>query len=950
MDPIRRTKRGGKKFPREIIIITIYTFFTLIMVLAFVLFGGDSDFVLRFGYLWLAGFLIVTISVSVGLWMSLFRRRKDVELDAVKYERTAAIHHRSRKIYGDLIEHMDEVIWKTDANGNFTFVNSSIKKLTGYSAREFKRYSLREIIPRRPYVKAMDELTRNMGDPGASGSHSVTIPIERPKKDGGRLWIEVSMTSRWNTDGKLSGFQGLFRDITENKEEKTVRDRKNHLRNMHREVKYIKVTSTDEKKLLDDICGAALEVGDYSYCWIGFALRDREKTVRPVAHRGFPERYFDYAKITWADNIWGGGPAGRAIRTGKPAIARKLDRKKAPQARVSGDVLHSYGSSIALPLKDENRVFGALSLYAKESYSFGREEVRLLLRIAAETSEAISMLSHSRSEQKRSERALRESEDRFVAFMNHLPAAVFIKDEMSRMLYANPYMKKHMGAVDWIGKSPHEHLPKEKADAVISDDHEVLAVGYKSHLELRRDIGGEERVFQAEKFVITREGNPPLLGGIELDITDWKRVEDELKRRLTQTQTLYQLSRELMYSGTLDDVCHKTLTSICAGFSLAGGFLLTLEPEMEVLELKEVIGFRDADTELELPLEDMTGVLRRAVGEREYIHINGGYEYSTGDPAALPDDFVDAQGFPGPDDSFIIAPIHSKETVYGVVILDLSDHDDFPDKAIDMLAMYLSTAATAFENVGLYQKLGDSYKKLKEVDKKRSDFIDVAAHELRTPLSSIKIYTDLMSRGQVGNFSEKEISYIEDMKSNISHLNKLINEMLDYTRTNATILNFPIGEFDLTDVAREIVEDFKTVAATRSISLEMHSEGDTIARFNLELMKKAVKNLVSNAIKYSHDGGDIRIDVTGDRYRVTVAITDNGIGIPEEHISRIFERFYMGDMSLTRERDKMGLGLPITKSIVEGHGGKISAESKVGEGSTFRFTIPKRSRSGANGQ
>jgi signal transduction histidine kinase len=137
------------------------------------------------------------------------------------------------------------------------------------------------------------------------------------------------------------------------------------------------------------------------------------------------------------------------------------------------------------------------------------------------------------------------------------------------------------------------------------------------------------------------------------------------------------------------------------------------------------------------------------------------------------------------------------------------------------------------------------------------------------------------------------------------------------------------------------VERFKTVAETRNISINLKTKGKTQAIFDKDLMKKVLSNLISNAVKYSNDNGDIFIEIEGIDNALNIVIEDKGIGIPKEHIPHIFERFYMGDTSLTRDRDKLGFGLPIARTIVERHGGKIWVESELGRGSTFYFTLPK---------
>lgn len=252
------------------------------------------------------------------------------------------------------------------------------------------------------------------------------------------------------------------------------------------------------------------------------------------------------------------------------------------------------------------------------------------------------------------------------------------------------------------------------------------------------------------------------------------------------------------------------------------------------------------------------------------------------------------------------------------------------------LSMYIK------EHERLNKELEESLEDLKEIDRMRNEFVDVASHELRTPLSSIKVYSDLMRSGKIGSFTEKEFLYLNDIESNLFDLNKLINEMLDHSRVEAKMISFSPDYVDMTDLVVEIMERFKTLAETCNISISLMSCGETEARFDVELMKKVLINLIGNAVKYSEEKGQIILNVENQGNSVGITIKDSGIGICKEHLPYVFERFYMGDTSLTRDRDRLGFGLPIAKAIVERHGGNIWVESEEGKGSTFSFTIPKR--------
>lgn len=235
------------------------------------------------------------------------------------------------------------------------------------------------------------------------------------------------------------------------------------------------------------------------------------------------------------------------------------------------------------------------------------------------------------------------------------------------------------------------------------------------------------------------------------------------------------------------------------------------------------------------------------------------------------------------------------------------------------------------------RELEQSYNRLQKVDEMRTELIDIAAHELRTPLTSIKAYLNLMQSGHVGNFTEDEKTTLDDMMRNINNLNALINDMLDYTRIEGKMLEISLTTSSITELAEEAVNDFKTIARARKISLKFTADTNVEIPMDREMMKKVFVNLIGNAIKYSREGGSVIVSVESGRGRVLVAVRDTGIGINADELPYVFERFYMGDTSLTRERDQMGFGLSIARSIIEKHSGKIWVESQEGKGSTFYF-------------
>ena len=276
-------------------------------------------------------------------------------------------------------------------------------------------------------------------------------------------------------------------------------------------------------------------------------------------------------------------------------------------------------------------------------------------------------------------------------------------------------------------------------------------------------------------------------------------------------------------------------------------------------------------------------------------------------------------------------------------LLNLSEDLDESNTTLKRMEAELKTYAEGLEVLvdERTMEVEASRDRLLMVDKLRSEFVDVAAHELRTPLSSLKMYVDMMRGGNIGGFGEDERPILEDMASAIAGIDGLIKQMLEYTRVENRLLDLSFSSGELGDVIGEVFEEFEVQARTCGVSLVFDSEGDTVALFDPEMTKILVANLVSNAIKYSEEKRQVCVHIMGEGDRVVVSVSDKGIGISEEDIPHIFERFFVGDASLTRERDRLGIGLSIAKSIVERHGGRIWAESRVGEGSVFSFEIPR---------
>lgn len=233
-------------------------------------------------------------------------------------------------------------------------------------------------------------------------------------------------------------------------------------------------------------------------------------------------------------------------------------------------------------------------------------------------------------------------------------------------------------------------------------------------------------------------------------------------------------------------------------------------------------------------------------------------------------------------------------------------------------------------------------RRLKDLDKMKSDFVSNVSHELKTPLTSIKGSVDNMLDGLTGALNEKQIRYLARIKSNTDRLSRLINDLLDLSRIEAGRVEVRRASLPLTALAEEVAEHLKQLAAEKLIRIEVPPPDPQMTVWaDRDKVTQVLMNLIGNAVKFTPQDGKviIAIEKNGNDY-IQISIADNGPGIRPEEADKIFSKFYQVANVDKQKPQGSGLGLAISKALVEMHGGKIWVESKLGRGSTFYFTLP----------
>ena len=235
---------------------------------------------------------------------------------------------------------------------------------------------------------------------------------------------------------------------------------------------------------------------------------------------------------------------------------------------------------------------------------------------------------------------------------------------------------------------------------------------------------------------------------------------------------------------------------------------------------------------------------------------------------------------------------------------------------------------------------------LQKLDKIKSNFLNITSHELRTPMSAIKGYIQMMLKGNLGTINEEQKHSLEIILRNSNRLDRLIQDILDISRLESGTMKFVTEKTDVIKMVNEIAETMQASADLKRIKINVETGIDVPElTIDIDRITQVVVNLLNNAIKFSPDDSMIHIKARKEKDDVLFEVQDYGRGIPEEHHKKIFQTFYQVDSDADTKFGGAGLGLAICYGIIIAHGGRIWVEStgKPGEGSTFRFTLPVES-------
>ncbi len=506
----------------------------------------------------------------------------------------------------------------------------------------------------------------------------------------------------------------------------------------------------------------------------------------------------------------------------------------------------------------------------------------------AQLTTANEQLQRGIAEREQAEEALAEEHNLLRTLIDNLPDYIFVKDVQSRFIVSNAAHMHVLGVTtpeEVIGKTDFDFFPQELAAQYYADEQEIIRSGQPliNRIESTIDSEGGEQWLLTTKIPL-HNSNSSILGlvGISRDITQSKETEEALQRETAKlTAMISGMEEGLVFADAQDYIVEAN-----PYFSQIMG-----------VNRNEIIG------------KTLWNCHHGEVTDKLHSHIQKFRAQPDSQPIIIQRLLGDAQVI------MRIQPIY-RDSVYDGVLLNVID----------------------------VTELVSARREAEEANRAKSEFLANMSHELRTPLNAIIGFAELLRDGICGELNDDQMSSIIDIYGSGRHLLQMINDILDLSKVEAGKMEIQPEEFPLYTAMDDVQSIIKDMANRKQLNLSIAISEDLPDVYADQVkFKQIMYNLLSNAVKFTPEGGNITIDASFDDDQFLISVTDTGIGIDPEDQETIFDEFRQLDSSRTRQHEGTGLGLALTKRLVELHGGKIWVESEgSGMGSKFSFILPAR--------
>lgn len=691
---------------------------------------------------------------------------------------------------------------------------------------------------------------------------------------------------------------------------------------------------------------------DSDYYYYGFCLENNER-IHERENQPFPV------------NV---GLSPEVIRKSRPIMTQDYIREC--QARNTTPTIENIFAWIGVPLNAGAESIGALSVGSRDgSTIYTRAQQELIQAIADQTAGAIVKARLLKETQERARqlttlneitRQLTSTLELNPLLQNILENAVGIlnceagslllvddqTDELVFRVMVGPVATNLIGkrlppGTGIVGRAVDTRKPiieneEQNANRFKGVDQQT---GFVSRSLLAVPLQAKDRVIGVVEVINRRDGLPfvqndqtlltAFAGQAAVAIENarlYTLTDQELASRVEELSVMQRIDRELNASLEMDRAMRITLDWALRQSGAEVGLIGTLE-ETKLLVMaqqgldEQMASLPDQLMKIELP--SMLAAVETGQPQNVVVELE-----ASKNKLSLA------------SQTQMVIPIRRETTVIGLLYLE-STSDSQVD--IDFLTRLTDHAAIAISNAQLYSEV-------QRANNAKSDFVSFVAHELKNPMTSIKGYTELLASGAVGQITEMQTNFLSTIKSNVERMSTLVSDLNDNSKIEAGRLRLEYKATQAADLVDEVIRTFKRQLEDKKQTLELLIPPKLPAMWADRIrVGQVLTNLVSNAFKYTPEGGSIQVgveespnhwDPDGAPRVIHLWAKDSGIGMTPEDQQKIFQKFFRSDDPKAREVPGTGLGLNITKSLVEMQGGKIWFESEYRHGTTFHFTVP----------
>ena len=692
------------------------------------------------------------------------------------------------------------------------------------------------------------------------------------------------------------------------------------------------------------------EASDYFY--YGFCVENGER---------IPER----ENLPFSTNS---GLSPEVIRRSRQLITQDYIREC--QARNLTPILDNVFAWMGVPLNAGAESIGALSIGSRDgATAYTRGQLELLQAIADQTAGAIVKARLLQETQQRARQLSTLNEitrqltstlelapllqnilENAVGILNCEAGSLLLVDEQTKELVfkvtvgpvaANLIGQRLPSGTGIVGRAVQTRRP------VIENEEQNTAskrfngvdqqTGFVSRSLMAVPLQVKDRVTGVVEVINRRDGLPFVVGDQELltafagqaavaieNTRLFMLTDQELAARVEELSVMQRIDRELNASLEMDRARRITLDWALRQSGAEAGLIGMLEEDkLRVMAHQgfdeRMANLPDQTMKMELPAM----VLSVENGQPQLLAVTSSTEKLLSNAHTQ-----------------MIIPIRRETAVIGLLHLE-SMNDSQVD--IDFLTRLTDHAAIAISNAQLYGEV-------QRANVAKSDFVSLVAHELKNPMTSIKGYTDLLAGGAVGQINEMQTNFLNTIKSNVERMSTLVSDLNDNAKIEAGRLRLEYKATNVSDLVDDVVRSFKRQIEEKKQVLEVNMPEKISPMWSDRIrVGQVLTNLVSNAYKYTPEGGILQLgveetanqaDAESSAHVIHIWVRDNGIGMNLEDQQKMFQKFFRSEDPKAREAPGTGLGLNITKGLVEMQGGKIWFESEYRKGTTFHFTIP----------